>query len=110
MEAVKQGITAIGLISKTHVVIASVGKINSEFSSYQMNIFKVNNHIGVAITRLTADGCVLSRCMRSKCINYSFKYDSSVLVGRLVVQLADKAQLRIFHDTYVGYVWFTLRI
>ncbi|CAK9178502.1 unnamed protein product [Ilex paraguariensis] len=94
MEAVKQGSAAIGLRSKTHVVLASVNKANSELSSHQKKIFKVDDHIGVAIAGLTADGRVLSRYMRSECINYSYSYESPLPVGRLVVQLADKAQVQ----------------
>ncbi|XP_021983713.1 proteasome subunit alpha type-1-B isoform X1 [Helianthus annuus] len=41
MEAVKQGSAAIGLRSKTHVVLACVNKANSELSSHQRKIFKV---------------------------------------------------------------------
>jgi len=93
MEAVKQGSAAIGLRSKTHVVLACVNKANSELSSHQKKIFKVDDHIGVAIAGLTADGRVLSRYMRSECINYSYSYESPLPVGRLVVQLADKAQV-----------------
>ncbi|CAM8945676.1 unnamed protein product [Rhodiola kirilowii] len=93
MEAVKQGSAAIGLRSKTHVVLACVNKANNELSSHQKKIFKVDDHIGVAIAGLTADGRVLSRYMRSECINYKFTYESPLPVGRLVVQLADKAQV-----------------
>uniref|UniRef100_A0A7N0TXR4 Proteasome subunit alpha type n=1 Tax=Kalanchoe fedtschenkoi TaxID=63787 RepID=A0A7N0TXR4_KALFE len=93
MEAVKQGSAAIGLRSKTHVVLACVNKANSELSSHQKKIFKVDDHIGVAIAGLTADGRVLSRYMRSECTNYKFTYESPLPVGRLVVQLADKAQV-----------------
>lgn len=93
MEAVKQGSAAIGLRSKTHVVLACVNKANSELSSHQRKIFKVDDHIGVAIAGLTADGRVLSRYMRSECINYGYTYESPLPVGRLVVQLADKAQV-----------------
>lgn len=93
MEAVKQGSAAIGLRSKTHVVLASVNKANNELSSHQKKIFKVDDHIGVAIAGLTADGRVLSRYMRSECINYSYLYESPLPIGRLVVQLADKAQV-----------------
>ncbi|KAL6572742.1 RNA polymerase-associated factor [Orobanche minor] len=93
MEAVKQGSAAIGLRSKTHVVLASVNKANSELSSHQKKIFKVDDHIGVAIAGLTADGRVLSIYMRNECINYSYTYESPLPVGRLVVQLADKAQV-----------------
>ncbi|KAJ1411159.1 Proteasome, subunit alpha/beta [Sesbania bispinosa] len=99
MEAVKQGSAAIGLRSKTHVVLACLNKANSELSSHQKKIFKVDDHIGVAIAGLTADGRVLSRYMRSECINYSYTYESPLPVGRLVVQLADKAQVAtlLFH-------------
>ncbi|KAL8250601.1 hypothetical protein R6Q59_034294 [Mikania micrantha] len=93
MEAVKQGSAAIGLRSNTHVVLACVNKANSELSSHQRKIFKVDDHIGVAIAGLTADGRVLSRYMRSECINYGYTYESPLPVGRLVVQLADKAQV-----------------
>ncbi|KAF6166690.1 hypothetical protein GIB67_005552 [Kingdonia uniflora] len=93
MEAVKQGSAAIGLRSKTHVVLASINKANSELSSHQKKIFKADDHIGIAIAGLTADGRVLSRYLRSECINYSFTYESPLPVGRLVVQLADKAQV-----------------
>ncbi|CAL5418334.1 unnamed protein product [Camellia sinensis] len=100
MEAVKQGSAAIGLRSKSHVVLASVNKAQSELSSHQKKIFKVDEHIGVAIAGLTADGRVLSRYMRSECINYTYTYDSPLPVGRLVVQLADKAQYPVDGKRY----------
>lgn len=93
MEAVKQGSAAIGLRSKTHVILASVNKATSELSSYQRKLFKVDDHIGIAMAGLTADGRVLSRYMRSECINHNFIYESPLPVGRLVVQVADKAQV-----------------
>lgn len=71
MEAVKQGSAAM----KTHVILALVNKANSELSSHQKKIFKVDDHIGVAIAGLTADGCVLSRYMCSECINYAYSYE-----------------------------------
>ncbi|CAN6846707.1 unnamed protein product [Brassica oleracea] len=94
MEAVKQGSAAIGLRSRSHVVLACVNKAQSELSSHQKKIFKVDDHIGVAIAGLTANGRVLSRYMRSEAINHSFTYESPLPIGRLVVHLADKAQVR----------------
>ncbi|WZZ35119.1 hypothetical protein YC2023_018520 [Brassica napus] len=95
MEAVKQGSAAIGLRSRSHVVLACVNKAQSELSSHQKKIFKVDDHIGVAIAGLTADGRVLSRYMRPEAINHSFTYESPLPVGRLVVHLADKAQVSL---------------
>ena len=111
MEAVKQGSAAIGLRSRSHVVLACVNKAQSELSSHQKKIFKVDDHIGVAIAGLTADGRVLSRYMRSEAINHSFTYESPLPVGRLVVHLADKAQVSwdlesIALDFTLGYwIW-----
>lgn len=96
MEAVKQGSAAIGLRSKTHVVLATVNKASSELSAHQKKLFKIDNHVGIAMAGLTADGRVLSRYMRSECINHNFVYESPLPVGRLVVQVADKAQVRDF--------------
>ncbi|GMH07925.1 hypothetical protein Nepgr_009765 [Nepenthes gracilis] len=93
MEAVKQGSAAIGLRSKNHVVLGCVNKAQSDLSSHQRKIFKVDDHIGVAIAGPTADGRVLSRYMRSECSKFRFTYESPLYVGRLVVQLADKAQV-----------------
>ncbi|XP_072987087.1 proteasome subunit alpha type-1-like [Typha latifolia] len=93
MEAVKQGSAAIGLRSATHVVLAAVNKTASELSSHQKKVFKVDDHVGIAIAGLTADGRVLSRFLRNECINHAFVYESPLPVPRLVVQLADKAQV-----------------
>uniref|UniRef100_A0A0D3ATH5 Proteasome subunit alpha type n=1 Tax=Brassica oleracea var. oleracea TaxID=109376 RepID=A0A0D3ATH5_BRAOL len=103
MEAVKQGSAAIGLRSRSHVVLACVNKAQSELSSHQKKIFKVDDHIGVAIAGLTADGRVLSRYMRPEAINHSFTYQSPLPVGRLVVHLADKAQLSHYFSLMLFY-------
>jgi 20S proteasome subunit alpha 6 len=93
MEAVKQGSAAVGLKSKTHVVLATLKRAASELSDYQKKLFKIDDHVGIAIAGLTADGRVLSRYMRSECINHQFVYESPMNVGRLVCQVADKSQV-----------------
>jgi 20S proteasome subunit alpha 6 len=92
MEAVKQGSAAIGLKSKTHAVIATLKRAPSELSSYQRKVFKIDDHMGIAISGLTADGRILCRYMRNECLSHRFVYDSAMPLGRLVRQLADKAQ------------------
>ena len=92
MEAVKQGSCAIGLKSDTHVVLATLKRSESELSSYQRKVFKVDDHMGTAISGLTADGRVLCKYMRSECLNHRYVFESSMPVGRLVRQLADKHQ------------------
>lgn len=95
MEAVKQGSACVGLRSRTHAVLAAANKAASELSSHQRKVFRVADHAGVALAGLTADGRVLSRFLRSECINHAFVYDAPLPVSRLALRLADKAQVRL---------------
>jgi len=93
MEAVKQGMPAVGLKSKTHAVVAALKRSSSELAAYQKKVFKIDNHMGIAIAGLTADARVLSKYMRTECMNHKFVYDTPMQVGRLVRQVADKSQI-----------------
>jgi len=92
-EAVKQGSACVGLRSKTHAVLATLKRSSSELASYQQKIFKIDDHLGIAIAGLTADGRVLSRYMRQECMNHSYVYEQPLPTGRLVARLADKSQV-----------------
>ena len=81
MEAVKQGSAALGLKSKTHTVLLALKvsifvsctgglwetdksylqRSSSELASYQKKIFKIDEHVGIAIAGLTSDARLL-RC------------------------------------------------
>lgn len=93
MEAVKQGSCAVGLTSDTHVVLATIKRSESELSSYQRKVFKIDDHMGIAIAGLTADGRILCRHMRNECLNHRFVFESPMPVSRLVRQVADKHQV-----------------
>ncbi|GLC36583.1 Proteasome subunit alpha type-1-B [Pleodorina starrii] len=93
MEAVKQGSCAVGLKSDTHVVLATLKRSQSELSSFQRKVFKIDDHMGIAIAGLTGDGRSLCKYMRNECINHRYVYESSMPVGRLVRQIADKSQV-----------------
>jgi 20S proteasome subunit alpha 6 len=90
MKAVQQGMPTVGLRSKTHAVLACVMHSPSEFSSFQPKIFKVDEHVGVAISGLTADGRGLCKLLRNECLDHRFVYGSEAKV----VQLADTVALR----------------
>jgi 20S proteasome subunit alpha 6 len=92
MEAVKQGSCAVGLTvraqtylkfwsfywltaiaclqSSTHTVLATLKRAQNDLSSYQRKVFKIDDHMGIAIAGLTADGRVLCKYMRNECINH----------------------------------------
>jgi len=92
MEAVKHGSACAGLRSNSHVVLVALKRSPNELSSYQQKTFKIDDHIGISVSGLTADGRILSRFMRNKCINHKFTYDSPIIAGRLVLDVADKSQ------------------
>jgi len=93
MEAVKQGSAAIGIKSKTHVVLVTLKRTTSELASYQKKIFQIDHHLGIAIAGLTADARFLSKYMRNECVNHKFVFSSPMQVSRLVGQIADKSQV-----------------
>lgn len=93
MEAVKQGSACVGLKSKTHAILATLKRAPSELSSFQRKVFKIDDHLGIAISGLTADSRILCRYMRSECLNHRFVFEAAMPVGRLVRQVADKAQV-----------------
>ncbi|PNH05265.1 Proteasome subunit alpha type-1-A, partial [Tetrabaena socialis] len=79
--------------SDTHVVLATLKRSQSELSSFQRKVFKIDDHMGIAIAGLTGDGRSMSKYMRNECINHRYVYESAMPVGRLVRQLADKSQV-----------------
>ena len=101
--------------SKTHVVIAALKRAENDLSSFQpkarstflltactrtrslchcasAQVFKVDDHLGIACSGLISDGRVLCRYMRNECVNHRFVYDSPMAVSKLVGQVADRSQ------------------
>jgi 20S proteasome subunit alpha 6 len=56
-----QGTACLGLRSKTHVVLAALKRSPNELAANQKKIFKIDDHMGVAMSGLTADGRSLIR-------------------------------------------------
>lgn len=93
MEAVKQGSAAVGVKSKTHVVLAALNRSDNELSSALKKVFKIDDHLGIAISGLAPDGRVLCRYMRNECLSHKFIYESPLSTSRLARQIADRAQV-----------------
>jgi 20S proteasome subunit alpha 6 len=92
MEAVKQGSACVGLRSKTHAVLITLKRSSGQLASYQKKIFKIDDHMAIAIAGLTSDARVLCRYMQTEALNHKYVYESPVQVGRLVLRVADKSQ------------------
>ena len=58
------------LQSKTHVVLATLRRSPEELSSHHPKMFKVDDHLGVAVSGLNSDGRSLSRYMRTETLNH----------------------------------------
>lgn len=74
-------------------MLATLKRAQNDLSSYQRKIFKIDDHMGIAMAGLTADGRVLCKYMRNECINHRFVYETPMPVGRLVRQVADRHQV-----------------
>jgi len=94
MNAVTQGSAAIGLKSSTHAVLASLKRSASELASHQKKIFTIDAHMGIAIAGLASDARVLSKYMRTECLNHKYVYETPMQASRLITQVADKAQVK----------------
>eukprot|EP00920_Eleutheroschizon_duboscqi_P021729 GHVT01051820.1.p1 GENE.GHVT01051820.1~~GHVT01051820.1.p1 ORF type:complete len:160 (-),score=24.13 GHVT01051820.1:571-1050(-) len=89
MEAVKQGTCCVALKSNTHAVLCSLRRSVSKLSGYHRKLFKIDEHIGVAMSGITGDAKVISNFMRNECLHHRYVFNRPVPVGRLVNMLAD---------------------
>jgi 20S proteasome subunit alpha 6 len=92
MEAVKQGSPTVGLRSNTHAVLVAFKRSPDELASYQEKLFKIDDHMAISISGLTADARFLCKYMRTECLNHNFVYGGTKQTGRLVTQIADMHQ------------------
>lgn len=93
MEAVKQGSATVGLKSKDHAILVALKRAPSELSSHQKKILHIDDHIGISIAGLTADARLLSKFMRTECINSRYAFDTPLPVSRLVNMIGEKSQI-----------------
>lgn len=95
MEAVKQGTPVLALRSKNHAVLAAfMKKGQSEFCSHDKKIFKIDDHMGIGISGLTADARVLADYMRGECLQNRYVFEAPLQLGRLVSSIGEKAQIK----------------
>eukprot|EP00607_Mallomonas_marina_P000194 CAMPEP_0182427408 /NCGR_PEP_ID=MMETSP1167-20130531/17150_1 /TAXON_ID=2988 /ORGANISM="Mallomonas Sp, Strain CCMP3275" /LENGTH=250 /DNA_ID=CAMNT_0024609619 /DNA_START=101 /DNA_END=852 /DNA_ORIENTATION=- len=92
IEAVNQGTTCLGLRNDKYVVLAGLKRSPNELASYQKKLHKIDSHMGVGMSGLTADGRSLIRYMRTESLNHQYVYDTPIQGSRLLVDLADMHQ------------------
>ncbi|KAF8312852.1 N-terminal nucleophile aminohydrolase [Clavulina sp. PMI_390] len=93
LEAVKQGSAAVGLKSNTHSILLTLKRSTGELASYQQKMFRIDDHVGIAIAGLTSDARTLSNFMRQQAMGSRMLFGRPIPVGQLVGAVADKAQV-----------------
>ncbi|CDJ56165.1 proteasome subunit alpha type 1, putative [Eimeria maxima] len=91
-QAVTQGTCCVGLKSDSYVVLCSLKKSPSKLAGHQQKLFCIDDHVGVAISGITADAKVLCEIMRNACLQHKFTYDTEKPAARLALLVADKCQ------------------
>ncbi|EPY43551.1 20S proteasome subunit alpha 6 [Angomonas deanei] len=95
-EAANNGSATVGVKGKDHVVLVALKRSPvAELSSYQEKVFLIDEHVGLSISGLVADGRVLARFLRTECMNYRYLYDSALPLPKMADILADKHQKHI---------------
>lgn len=89
----KQGSACVGLVSKEFAVVATIKRAVSDLGTHQQKICKIDEHVGMALSGLIADGRFLAKFMRNECLNHRWVYEAPLQVGRLVGMVSDKSQV-----------------
>lgn len=92
MEVVNQGTACLGVRSQTHVVLAGLKRSPNELAAYQKKLVKIDDHMGIGMSGLTADGRSLVKHMRTEALNHKYVYGTPIQGNRLVTDLADMHQ------------------
>ncbi|KXL42716.1 hypothetical protein M433DRAFT_59102 [Acidomyces richmondensis BFW] len=96
-EAVKQGSVVVGIVSKTHAVLAALKRNAEELSSYQKKIIPIDTHYGIALAGLASDARVLSNFMKQQSLASRLTYDRPILLSDITSRIGDRAQTNTQH-------------
>ncbi|RYH23342.1 hypothetical protein EON65_17970 [archaeon] len=82
----------LGLRSNKFVVLAALRRQPNDLASHQKKIDKIDEHMGVAMSGLTADGRSIIKYLRSEALNNKYVYGQNIQGSRVVADLADMHQ------------------
>ncbi|KAI9341528.1 nucleophile aminohydrolase [Zopfochytrium polystomum] len=95
MEAISHAGMAIGILSKDGVVLAAEKKVTSkllEQTKSHEKLYKLSDHVSVAVAGLTADANTLITNCRQQAQGYQLAYSEPIPVEQLVQRLCDLKQ------------------
>lgn len=105
MEAVKQGSACVGLKSKNFAVIAALKRASSELGAHQKKIFKIDEHIGIAISGLT--GWILRKVLCGNSFNFISALTNYYPLCQLTFFFFMQPMLVCFPSSWDPSVWIT---
>ena len=95
-EAVNNGSATVGVKGKDFVVLTALKRSPvAELSSFQEMVFGIDEHVGMSISGLVADGRVLARFLRTECMNYRYMYDTGMPINQMADMIGEKHQRHI---------------
>lgn len=95
MEAISNAGSAIGILTEEGVVLAAEKKITSkllEQSKTAEKMYKLDDHVAVAVAGLTADANILINACRLNAQRYLFAYQEPIPIEQLVQGVCDTKQ------------------
>lgn len=92
-EAVKKGSTSIGITYDGGVLLAATRETVRLQSRNPEKVFKADDHVGVTVSGLVADGRVLVNEAREEAQRHMMTYDEPIPTSRLAKFLADRKQM-----------------
>lgn len=92
-EAVKKGSTAIGIVYDDGVLLAATRETLELQSRNPDKVFKVDDHVGLTVSGLVADGRVLMNDAREEAQRNRMVYDEPIPTNALAKFLADRKQM-----------------
>lgn len=92
MEAVKQGTCCVAIKSTSHVVLCAARRKSSKLAEYQDKLFRVGDHIAVAMSGITSDAKMIVNYMRNENLHNRFLYGCDITAAKLVSRLSQKSQ------------------
>lgn len=93
IEAIKMGTTAVGITTKSGVVLAVEKRLTSPLliPSSVEKIMEIDRHVGAAMSGLTADARILIDHARVESTNHWFSYNESIRIETLTQAVCDLA-------------------
>jgi 20S proteasome subunit alpha 3 len=96
MEAINQAQSAIGIRSEEGIVLAAAKGSDSkllDIRSSTEKMYKIDDHIAVAVAGITADANTLLNFARLEAQRYFYQYQEPIPIEQLLMRVADLKQL-----------------